>query len=90
MSSSITSPIKSANPTLPQIHPTVAVFDKLPESAFVPLFVVCALFCCSPATVWRRVRAGQLASPHRIGLRTTRWRVGDLRKDLAKPMGGEQ
>ena len=90
MSSSITSPINSAKPSFPQTHPTVAVFDKLPESAFGPLCVVCALFCCSPATVWRRVRAGQLASPHRIGLRTTRWRVSDLRKDLAAPRGGEQ
>jgi len=81
---------ESAHPTLSPIHPMLSAFDDLPESAFVSLHVVCALFCCSPATVWRRVRAGQLASPYRIGLRTTRWRVGDLRKELAKPMGSEQ
>lgn len=67
----------------------LSAFDDLPESAYVSLCVVCALFGCSPATVWRRVRTGQLASPHRIGLRSTRWRVGDLRQELAKVMGGE-
>lgn len=81
---------ESANLTPFPIHPMLSAFDELPESAFVSLHVVCALFCCSPATIWRRVRAGLLASPHRIGLRTTRWRVGDIRKELAKPMGDEQ
>lgn len=90
MSSSTTSQTESVHPTPSPVYRMLSAFDDLPESAFVSLHVVCALFCCSPATVWRRVRAGQLASPHRIGLRTTRWRVGDLRKELAKPMGSEQ
>jgi len=81
---------ESAHPAPSPVHPMLSAFDALPESAFVSLCVVCALFGCSPATVWRRVRTGQLVTPHRIGLRTTRWRVGDLRKELAKPMGSEQ
>ncbi len=90
MSSSTTRSTEPPPSVRALVHPMLSVFDDLPESAFVSLHVVCALFCCSPATVWRRVRAGQLASPHRIGLRTTRWRVGDLRKELAKPIGSEQ
>ena len=90
MSADVSSLIGSAYPTFPQIRRKLFAFDELPDSAFVPLNIVCALFGCSPATVWRRVRAGHLASPHRIGLRTTRWRVGDLRKELAKATGGEQ
>lgn len=90
MSSSTTYQTESAHPTPSQLHPMLSAFDDLPESAYVSLCVVCALFGCSPATVWRRVRTGQLVTPHRFGLRTTRWRVGDLRKELAKPVGSEQ
>lgn len=66
------------------LHLALRNFDELPGSAFVSLLVVCTLFCCSPATVWRRVRDGQLVAPHRIGSRTTRWLVADLREALAK------
>lgn len=64
-------------------------FDELPASAFVALDVVCALFACSPATVWRRVNQRQLVAPHRIGARTTRWLVGELRLQL-QTIGGAQ
>jgi predicted DNA-binding transcriptional regulator AlpA len=64
-------------------------FEKLPDSAHVSVAVVGALFGCSTPTVWRRVRNGQLVAPHRIGLRTTRWSVGDLRAALANVKGGE-
>lgn len=67
----------------PRVHPSLMAFDELPDSAFVPLLVVCTLFACSPATVWRRVRSGQLVAPLRIGSRTTRWMVRDLREMLA-------
>lgn len=60
---------------------TLKNWDILPDSSFVPLLVVCALFSCSPATVWRRVQSGQLVA-HRIGKRTTRWKVGELRNAL--------
>jgi predicted DNA-binding transcriptional regulator AlpA len=65
-----------------QLHRTLTVFDKLPDAAYVALPVVCALFSCSPSTVWRRVQSGQLISPHRIGNRTTRWNVGEIRAAL--------
>jgi predicted DNA-binding transcriptional regulator AlpA len=64
-------------------HPALTSFDTLPDSAYVPVGVVCTLFSCSSATVWRRVRDGKLIAPHRIGKRTTRWKVGELRVALA-------
>lgn len=77
---------------LPLIHPAFQAFDDLPDSAFISLPVVCALFGCSPATVWRRVRSGQLVAPHRIGVRSTRWQVGELRRHLGQllTVGGAQ
>lgn len=71
-----------SNLTKYEIHPSLASFDFLPDSGYVSLKVVCGLFSVSPATAWRRVRKGQLVAPHRIGLRTTRWNVGELRRAL--------
>ncbi len=54
-------------------------FDQLPDSAYVRLPVVCGLFACHEATVWRRVKDGSLPAPAHLGPRITAWRVGDLR-----------
>lgn len=59
-------------------------FDDLPDSGHVDVRVVAALFGCSVPTVWRRVRSGQLVAPHKLGKRTTRWKVGELRDALRK------
>lgn len=82
MQNAIISAREPAYPSHHQPHPALTNFSFLPNEAFVPLPVVCALFSCAPATVWRRVRKGLLVSPHRIGLRTTRWNVGELRQAL--------
>jgi len=66
--------------------PDLAEFDSLPDSARSPLPIVCGLFSISPATAWRRVKAGLLPMPIKEG-NTTRWVVGDLRKALAKRGG---
>ena len=63
-------------------HHTLKNFDSLPDSANVPIQVVCALLGCSTATVWRRVKQGIFVQPIRLGLRTTRWNVGQLRAVL--------
>lgn len=65
-----------------KVTQTLDNWDCLPDSSYVSLLVVCALFSCSPATVWRRVSSGELVAPHRIGKRTTRWKVGELRNAL--------
>lgn len=58
-------------------------FDALPDAAHVRLPVVCGLFACSPATAWRRAKAGTLPPPVKLSDRVTAWRVGDLRAALA-------
>jgi predicted DNA-binding transcriptional regulator AlpA len=63
-------------------YTTLKNWEALPDSAFIPLPVVCALFGCSPATVWRRVRSGDLVAPKKIGAGTTRWQVADIRREL--------
>lgn len=68
---------------IPGIPEALKNFDSLPDSANVRLPVVQALFCCSPATVWRMVKSGRLPQPRRISERVTAWNVGMLRKTLA-------
>lgn len=65
------------------IPAALAGFDSLPDSAFVRLPVVCGLFACSPATVWRRVKTGRIPAPVKIGENSTGWRAGDIRQALA-------
>jgi predicted DNA-binding transcriptional regulator AlpA len=59
-------------------------FDQLPDSAHVRLPVVEALFACSAATVWRRVKAHEIPRPVKFSSCLTAWNVGQLRKKLAQ------
>lgn len=61
---------------------SLGLFDAMPESAYVRLPVVCALFGCSPATVWRRVKTGGIPTPYTLSAGMTAWRVGELRGAL--------
>ena len=58
-------------------------FDQLPDSANVRLPVVRALYACSSATVWRRVKAGVIPQPKKFGEKLTAWNVGELRRSLS-------
>lgn len=62
-------------------------FERLPDSSFVRLPIVRALFASSDSTIWRRVKAGTLPAPVKLSPGITAWRVADLRKALA---GGAQ
>jgi predicted DNA-binding transcriptional regulator AlpA len=62
-------------------HAAFAAFDTLPSSANVRMPVVAALFCISPATVWRWCHAGHLPKPLRIG-GVAVWNVGLLREAI--------
>ena len=64
-------------------------FDLLPDSANVRQPVVEALFACSSATVWRRVKDGRLPAPRKLSDRVTAWNVGQLRRALAPHSAGE-
>ena len=61
-------------------------FDSLPNSAFVRLPTVAALFACSESTVRRGVRTGRLPKPVKHFDRASAWNVGALRAVLAKGM----
>ena len=57
-------------------------FDSLPDSAYVRIPTVAALFACSPATIWRAVRDGRIPKPIKHFERATAWNVGALRAAL--------
>lgn len=61
----------------------VSLFSSMPDCALVPLEVVSAITGRSPASVWRDVAQGRLDKPVKVGLRSTRWRVGGLRLSLS-------
>lgn len=70
---------ESPAPTIPD---ALRHFDALPDSAHVRQPVVEALFACAAATVWRRVAAGLIPKPRKLGPRLTAWNVGELRAAL--------
>jgi prophage regulatory protein len=65
------------------MHDSIKNFDSLPDSAHVRLPTVEALFDISAATVWRRVKSGDLPKPRKYGARTTAWNVAELRSVLS-------
>jgi prophage regulatory protein len=61
----------------------VITFDKLPDSALVRASALIGgatpVLPFSMATLWRKVADGSFPAPLRIGLRTTAWRVSEVR-----------
>jgi predicted DNA-binding transcriptional regulator AlpA len=64
------------------MQPALQNFDRLPDSAHVRLPIMVALFACSPATVWRRVKNKSLPQPHKLSDNITAWNVGELRRAI--------
>ncbi len=58
-------------------------FDQLPDSAYVRLPVVAALYATTPSTIWRWVKTGRVPTPVKLGPQSTAWRVAELRRSLA-------
>lgn len=48
-------------------------FDDLPPEALVRLPTKSAVLGISPATIWRRIKAGELPKPVKQGLRVSAW-----------------
>jgi len=71
--------------TTEEIPSALQHFDSLPDSAHVRQPVVEALFGCSSATVWRRVKQGIIPKPRKFSPRITAWNVGKLRHLLSSP-----
>jgi prophage regulatory protein len=64
----------------------VQQFDTLPSTALVSVHEISLLSGKSTATLWRDVQGGRLPEPHKIGPKSPRWSVGDIRRFLAGGM----
>lgn len=72
------------NPSHHPIPEALKYFDELPNSAFVRLPVVKALFACSASSVWRGILSKRIPEGKKLSPRVTAWQVGALRASLAK------
>lgn len=59
-------------------------YDLLPDAAHVRQPVVAALYGCSPATIWRGVKAGRIPAPVKLSPKVSAWNVGALRRAMSK------
>ncbi|QSA97508.1 AlpA family transcriptional regulator [Methylococcus sp. EFPC2] len=80
-------PAKSPAKRSPKTRDPLVDFDALPDSGYVRVDTLAALFACSKNTVWRRSKDGTLPAPVKLGPSSTAWRVGDIRAVLAKLAG---
>ena len=69
------------------IPPALVNFDSMPDSAFIRLPVIKALYGVSSATIWRGVKAGSIPKPSKLSERCTAWNVGEIKADLAAKAG---
>lgn len=65
------------------IPPALINFDSMPDSAYIRLPVLKALYGVSSATIWRCVKNQTIPSPVKLTERTTAWNVGQIRAALA-------
>lgn len=65
------------------IPEALANFDKLPDSAYIRLPVIKALYGVSSATIWRGVKNQTIPKPSKLSERCTAWNVGLIRAALA-------
>ncbi|MBP3974249.1 helix-turn-helix transcriptional regulator [Pseudoxanthomonas spadix] len=57
--------------------------QTLPETGYLRLPQVLALFPVSRSTWWAGVRSGRYPQPFKLGERTTAWRAEDIRELIA-------
>lgn len=62
-------------------------FDSMPDSAYIRLPIIKALYGVSSATIWRGVKNKTIPKPSKLTERTTAWNVGLVRADLALKAG---
>jgi len=81
------SSITTASSEAPTAHGRVLQhFDHLSDSSLIRLPVLRAMLSVSSGTIWRMCRRGEL-KPVKVAERVTAWRVGDVRKYLARAQG---
>lgn len=59
----------------------------LPETGFVRLPDILKLIPIGRSSWWAKVKSGEYPQPVKLGIRTTAWRVEDIR-DLIESYGG--
>lgn len=58
----------------------LALIGSMPDEAAIDVNILSALKGRSVASIWRDVLAGRIAQPYKAGPRSTRWRLGDVRR----------
>ncbi len=71
---------KELTTRLPQ---ALSNFDQMPDSSYIRLPIVRALYGVSTATIWRNCSKGLMPAPVKLSERCTAWNVGLIRADLA-------
>lgn len=56
------------------------LIDSTPDDAAIDVKIVSIIRGRSVASIWRDVKAGRIAAPFKAGPRSTRWRLGDVRR----------
>lgn len=55
-------------------------FDNLPDTGYIRQSqLIPSVVPVSPATLWRKCKAGQFPKPVKLSERVTAWRVGEVR-----------
>jgi predicted DNA-binding transcriptional regulator AlpA len=53
--------------------------NQLPDTGFVRLPTILAVFPVSRSTWWQGVKDGRFPRPHKLGPRVTAWKAEDIR-----------
>lgn len=61
----------------------MSTITALPETGFVRLPIVLAVFPVSRSAWWAGIKAGKYPKPVKLSERTSAWRVDDIRSLLA-------
>jgi predicted DNA-binding transcriptional regulator AlpA len=63
-------------------------FDNLPDAALVRQTQLLEVIPFSPATLWRKCKAGQFPPPVKLSSRVTAWKVSSIRQWLQSKAAG--
>ena len=74
---------QTKNELTQNLAPALANFDDMPNSAYIRLPIIKALYGVSSATIWRGVKIGTIPKPSKLSERCTAWNVGLVRAALA-------
>lgn len=82
-------PRKTINPSTLAHHEKTskAAAVSLPDTGFVRLSTILAVFPIGRSTFWAKVKTREYPQPVKLGANTTAWRVEDIRALLAKHNG---